>query len=433
MHNLLNHLPTPLDRKQRLRVSVPYIPHFCFNYTKSKSQASFEAASSAVRASESTPETLPSDNHGTSGPSNAMGADNAMDVDADSDNIPLPPVQMLTKSGRPRRNYRIPRRFDDFLPETAAIPDSPPAETGPIQRVLLIVRDHFVSIANTFGIWRDYPRRPARDPDSALRLKDLVEPLPKIAPPSQPASTKPPNSPPWPFANATIHRTMQWLNNGNTVKSENQINEFVNKVILSPDFQQDHFTGFDAHRENIRLDNALDQSSFRAQFCESTIDILVPSGAVGIPSKTFAVPGLLHRKLVAVIADAFSSPLSHLFHFSPFKLYHKSPITAKEERIFGEIYTSDAFLEEHEEVQIHSLLPPDDLECKREKVIAALMFSSDSTHLTNFGTAKAWPIYLMLGNLSKYIRAQPNSGAMLHLAYIPSVSKSAVPQWFLLF
>ena len=28
----------------------------------------------------------------------------------------------------------------------------------------------------------------------------------------------------------------------------------------------------------------------------------------------------------------------------------------------------------------------------------------------------------MLGNLSKYIRAQPNSGALLHLAYIPSVS-----------
>ncbi len=50
------------------------------------------------------------------------------------------------------------------------------------------------------------------------------------------------------------------------------------------------------------------------------------------------------------------------------------------------------------------------------------MFSSDATHLTTFGTAKAWPIYLMLGNLSKYIRAQPHSGAMHHLAYIPSVS-----------
>ena len=50
------------------------------------------------------------------------------------------------------------------------------------------------------------------------------------------------------------------------------------------------------------------------------------------------------------------------------------------------------------------------------------MFSSDATHLTNFGSAKAWPIYLMLGNLSKYFRAQPNLGALYHLAYIPSAS-----------
>ena len=55
-------------------------------------------------------------------------------------------------------------------------------------------------------------------------------------------------------------------------------------------------------------------------------------------------------------------------------------------------------------------------------MVAALMVSSDATMLTDFGTAKAWPIYLMFGNLSKYIRAQPDSGAMHHLAYIPLVS-----------
>ncbi|KAF9470994.1 hypothetical protein BDN70DRAFT_820597 [Pholiota conissans] len=217
---------------------------------------------------------------------------------------------------------------------------------------------------------------------------------------------------------------MQWLNNGNTSKSEAQMNEFVHKVMLSPDFKQEHLTGFDAHRENLRLDNALDESSLRAQFTENAIDILVPSGAIGVPSKIFSVPGLLHRKLTTVISDAFNSPLSHLYHFSPFKLYHCSPVTKKEERIFGEIYTSDAFLNEHEEVQRHSPLPPDDPECKREKIVAALMFSSDATHLTNFGNTKAWPIYLMLGNLTKYIRAQPNSGAMHHLAYIPSLPDS---------
>ena len=152
------------------------------------------------------------------------------------------------------------------------------------------------------------------------------------------------------------------------------------------------------------------------------MDILVPSGETGVGPKTFKVPGLLHRKLTSVIQEAFQSPLAHLYHYSPFRLFQKSPISGKDERVYGEIFTSDAFLAESEWVQRHALVPPDDPNCKREKVVAALMVSSDATMLTDFGTAKAWPIYLMFGNLSKYIRAQPDSGAMHHLAYIPSVS-----------
>ncbi len=345
-----------------------------------------------------------------------------MDVDVDGS----PQTQNLTRTGRPRRNYRLPRRFDDFLPEPASPTEMEP-ETGSIRRVILIVRDSLVAAANSFGVWRDYPRRPTRDPDASLTLDDLAVNPSKSDPttrsafdaPELPASQ---NLPYWPFANATIHRVMQWLNNGHVVKSEGQMNEFVHKVILAPDFAQNHLSGFDAHSENVRLDTALAKSTLHEQFTESAVDILVPSGAVGILPQTFSVPGLLHRKLTKVISDAFSGHLSHLLHFSPFKLYYKSPITKKEERIFGEIYTSDAFIQEHEKVQRYSAPPPNDPECKREKVVAAVMFSSDATHLTTFGTAKAWPIYLMLGNLSKYIRAQPNSGAIYHLAYIPSVS-----------
>ena len=339
-----------------------------------------------------------------------------MDVDIDVQ----PPIANLTRTGRPRRNYRLPRRFQDFLPDTG----SPEPEMGLIQSVVLIVRDRLIAPMNSFGVWRDYPRRPTRDPDVSLSLDDLAENPPQTKLPSstQPELFCPPNQPYWPFSNITIHRVMQWLNNGNTTKSEAQVDEFIKKVILAPDFAQDHLAGFNAHRENNRLDNSLAKSSFHQQFTESAVDILVPSGAVGVSPKIFSVPGLLHRKLTTVIIEAFSSPLSHLFHFSPFKLYYKSPITKKEERVFGEIYTSDAFLYEHEEVQRHSLLPPNEPDCKREKIVAALMFSSDATHLAQFGNAKAWPIYLMLGNLSKYIRAQPNSGAMYHLAYIPSVS-----------
>ncbi|KAF9038247.1 hypothetical protein BJ165DRAFT_1532122 [Panaeolus papilionaceus] len=96
----------------------------------------------------------------------------------------------------------------------------------------------------------------------------------------------------------------------------------------------------------------------------------------------------------------------------------------RNKRIFGEVYTSDAFLAESDKVRYKSPCDPDDPTCSRERVVAALMFSSDATHLTNFGNAKAWPIYLMLGNLSKYIRALPKAGGMHHLAYIPSLPES---------
>ena len=215
---------------------------------------------------------------------------------------------------------------------------------------------------------------------------------------------------------------MSWLNNGGTTKSEAEITSFIRNVIVQPEFDKNHLVNFDAHRENMRLDKAISHSELKSQFRESSVDILVPSGSQTTEPKTFTVPGLLHRNLTATIVDAFQGPLAHLLHYSPFKLFHRNAVTKEEERIHGELYTSDAFLAEHEKLQKYGKLPPDQLDCKREKVVAALMYSSDATHLADFGNAKAWPIYLMLGNHSKYIRGMPNSGAMHHLAYIPSVS-----------
>ena len=215
---------------------------------------------------------------------------------------------------------------------------------------------------------------------------------------------------------------MQWLNNSKTTKSESETTSFVHNVILAPTFNRDDLIGFDAHRENQRLDKAISQSALESQFIKSSVDIMIPSGKPRVEPVKYQVPGLLHRKLMNVISDAFNDRLAHLLHYSPFKLFQKNCNTGGNERIYGEVYTSDAFLEETEKVKRRSPVDPDDPECKREKVVAALMFSSDATQLTNFGDAKAWPIYLMLGNLSKYIRSQPGSGGMHHLAYIPSVS-----------
>ncbi|TEB34882.1 hypothetical protein FA13DRAFT_1707097 [Coprinellus micaceus] len=54
------------------------------------------------------------------------------------------------------------------------------------------------------------------------------------------------------------------------------------------------------------------------------------------------------------------------------------------------------------EVEAKSPLLNDFLEAEG-KVVAAIMLWSDSTRLANFGTAKLWPVYMFLGNLSKIL------------------------------
>ena len=168
----------------------------------------------------------------------------------------------------------------------------------------------------------------------------------------------------WPFSNATIWRVMAWLNNGKTTKSEAEATAFVKTVIHASDFNKDDLIGFNAHQENQQLDKALSKAALKSQFSESSVDILVPSGDSKVPAKIFSIPGLLHQKLTDVIIDAFNDPLSHLLHLSPFKLFCQNPVMKTEERIFGELYTSNAFVAEHENIQQHGKLPSDDLRCQ---------------------------------------------------------------------
>lgn len=74
-------------------------------------------------------------------------------------------------------------------------------------------------------------------------------------------------------------------------------------------------------------------------------------------------------------------------------------------------------LEEHAWIQSCPRNPG----CNLETVVAAIMLWSDSTHLASFGNAALWPVYMFIGNQSKYARAKPSSFAAHHLAYIPKV------------
>ena len=339
------------------------------------------------------------------------------------------PLFSGARTERSRRiNRRRPKRYRDELPVAPTPVEEIPSRPTPIlRRVLLHVQDFMWTAVNRFGVLREYRHRPSYDPDEHVLAEDLANfRTGDESPPVEinvPPSVK--SAPPWPFENMTKFLLMNWVNSGSNLKTEAEITRLGQEVLSSPDFRVEELESFNARRENKRMDQAFSAVAPSAPFSgdgwhEVKVDIDVPVASRAKPSpasRTFSIPGLHFRPLVEVIKAAWGEDMSRKFHLSPFRRIHIHPETKVETRVFDEAYTSDVWIEAHNNLQKQ----PNELGCKLEKVISGLMFWSDSTHLANFGTAKVWPLYMYFANLSKYIRAQPNSGACHHVAYIPSV------------
>ena len=314
----------------------------------------------------------------------------------------------------------MPARFRDPQLEGPSPLSLPAVKPTPvIRKVLLHVCDSIRMAINSFGLGREYPYWPSYDPDASVLPEDLSN---YSRPPDGvvPSPERPQLQPPWPFKNMSIFRLMQWMNTSNNQKSAGEVNRLINDVISAEDFSPTDLKGFMAQRENRRFDQSKASPDFSSKdgWTEVDVDIQVPTGVKNAPAIPFTIKGLHRRRLVDVIKAAFSEKAAEKFHLTPFKRFWKSPVTGNEERVYDEVYTSDAWLDAHAKLQKQPAEPG----CQLERTIAGLMFWSDSTHLTNFGTAKVWPLYLYFANLSKYIRAKPTSGACHHIAYIPQVS-----------
>jgi hypothetical protein len=266
--------------------------------------------------------------------------------------------------------------------------------------------------------------RPSYDPDAFISAEDLYCPhFSTNVPDDEEMHSEPEDSTHYSSKSAKL--LLDWQNTGSSAKSNEEVNRLVHTVLRHPEFQLDALRSFNATRENQKADAAEELSPLLRSFQQADIDIEVPSGNKHVPSRKFSIPGLYHRKIVTLIKEAFDSHLSGQFHLTPFKLFRTLPSGEDSECVYSEMYNSDVFLDERDRVQ---RAPTNDPSCKQEKVVAGLMFWSDTTHLAAFGTAKMWPIYMTFGNLSKYIRCKPNSGAIKHLAYIPSFPDSLQDQ-----
>ena len=327
---------------------------------------------------------------------------------------PDPPNEIL-----PPRARRLPARFRDILP-TPPVPVPPIAAEQPsiIRRVILHVFDSFRTHFNLFGIAREYRHRPSHDPDAFLSAKDLsnftrsvLEQVTHDPAVRQecPSSLRDNHAPPWPWANMSIWRLMNWRLTGSAQKSSAEVNRLVREVIQAEDFNILELDGFNAHTETSRLDAAEralpeDDPFGTDQWKTINVEISIPTRKENPEGngRAFYVEGLRYRPLTSVIRAVFAEASSKLFHLTPFKRMWRSPLTGEEQCVYDELYTSDAWIQAHDEIMKQRR----EDNCQLERVIAGMMFWSDATRLAQFGHASAWPIYLFFGNLSKYLRAK---------------------------
>jgi len=394
-----------------------------------------------------------------------MDIDNDAWMDVDNEVGVSGPTRQVTPEFRPPpttsgRQRRFPRHFQDFLPNsTTDIPHMPPKLTIPNPSVITLSRSPSpmietlgpipTSVLKTtpdeFGVYRVYTTYPSTNPDEMRDLESRCD-APGLATTSECREKR------WwtafgraepdlllkkahdnffaPFLNATVFRLMNWFYSGSSTKSVAELQSLVDNVLLAPDFKVSDLRGFNARREFRRLDDEVDSEKDSAMsspltgqngWRRSTVKIRLPAEKVcqkEDDAPILEIPGVYHRSLVEVVTTALQDDNAKMFHYTPFSLYWQQTPESTPERLYSEIYNSNAFIEEHARIR---QLPPEPGP-QHEHSIAAMMISSDSTNLGQFGSAALWPIYAFFGNQSKYDRAKPSQFAAHHVAYIPSVS-----------
>jgi hypothetical protein len=303
----------------------------------------------------------------------------------------------------PRR--QIPRPFDDieYLEEDLNGSNEVAATSLPvpsrIQRILLTLRDSLQTAFNSFGICRLYPRRPSFEPSKFIPSSLLARLCPTIV--QGPDSQAQVLLPPYPFPNMTVYRLITWMNSGSHRKLETEVQRLIEEVIQADGFDTQRLEGFSVRRslQELDMDEGGEKIVFPDDWIEANVALNIPTKSREEGPKKYTVPRFHYHPLIQVIRTAFADIQAGTFHFMPFKRLWKDPLDSNQERLYDELYISDVWLDAQDNLQ----KLPKEPGCSLERIIAGLMFFSDVTHLTNFGTAKAWPLYLYFGNLTKYV------------------------------
>ncbi|KAH9162305.1 hypothetical protein EDB89DRAFT_2079835 [Lactarius sanguifluus] len=362
------------------------------------------------------------DDHNIGGPAISNTYDTEIPREVDSRVPPSPPPPI--RSVRSGHVVRIPHRLIDYVPHgDMSLAHVPPQAPTPPERddrtsspTLAATpppdtRPHpFQTQPNKLGVFRRYTHSPRWHPKDEERL-DLVCDFPFS------------DTPPPPVTPETIHEISY-----NTPEPYTPFTSYSAAVFMAAYFSgsdtksEEHANMVAAAMEDPRF---LKPHPFRTQdgWHEATVNIRLPVEGRRFSSEddapTLTIPNLFHRRITDIIRSVCASEKAQSFHFLPYTM-HWAPDPNnpdKIERVYGETYSSDAMIQA--QLDVDSLPRPEG--DTTERVALGLMLASDSSQLTNFGSALVWPVYLMFANQSKQEQVRPSCHAVHHLAYVPSI------------
>ncbi|KIM59251.1 hypothetical protein SCLCIDRAFT_27508 [Scleroderma citrinum Foug A] len=352
-------------------------------------------------------------------------------------------VEMLANDSRSlaerhsrHMSRRLPARYRDILPQPPPPPMAAPGLLPPLaeqqvslsptsrdsalgSRLLPRTLRFFTTLANSFGLSRWYygNRFPTHDAEDTTTLQHLTLTLSVV---DDHDSAGRDSALFYPYLNRLSYLLGDWYWNGGIQKSKESFRNLI-KIVGNPEFWPGdvNTTRWDFINAQLRAgaeENGPGQSFEGASWTKTAVTIKVPfhkrTAKPGVYN--YHVGDMYHRTLISVIREKLAN-LRHdeLFHYQPYNLLWQRGGSPAPINVHGELYTSQAFLQTHKDLQ----QSPPEPGCDLERVIVALMFWLDATQLTTFGNTKLWPCYMFFGNESKYRRCKPSCCLCSHIAY----------------
>ncbi|THH16116.1 hypothetical protein EUX98_g9355 [Antrodiella citrinella] len=295
------------------------------------------------------------------------------------------------------------------------------APAGPLRRVRLLVTQVTRTVANKFGLARIYKRRPVNTRSDTVDLQQAYTPAVNSLRDPRPI---PDIIHPFPNLSCYLYSRHHWLD-GDKKTLENR--RALSGLLGSSLFVQDDIKGQNFEVLEDRLYEQIGQKSTAesrrtdaAARQRASRHDHVPTTAAEHPveGEPYPVHGFWHKNLCDEIKKTASSdPAASRFVWDPHQVEYTSQPGAPPESVYGELYNSQVFIQEDLRLQNS----PSEDGCDLPRAIAACMFASDATLVTQWGQKKVWPVYMYFGNQSKYERARPTAHAGHLVGYLPSL------------